>query len=338
MKVVAYYRSKGLVVEERPMPRLEPDEVLVKVVNVGFCGSDHSMVESGSLKDGTVLGHEVSGFVEDTGRDVKDVEKGMRVIIRPTYCGKCRECLMGKPYLCQVNRRSIGIGDLDGAFAEYVKVFPDMLIPVPGEVDYVNAALAEVFATSLHGLKCSRASMGSALIVGGGAVGLALLEILKLYNFGPICLSEPFEHKRELAKKLGADAVFNPMEQDFHQEIAAFTGLKGFDTVFECSGANGAIQDAMGMVSVGGTVCILSMIMRDVTIVPITINFKELWLTAAYSNTHEENKICLEHMRKAELDGRPFVSDYVSLDELPRVYKERINTGQAIKVMIKIDG
>ncbi len=336
MKVVAYYRSKGLVVEERPIPRLDPDQVLVKVVNVGFCGSDHSMVKSGSLRDGAVLGHEVSGFVEDTGKDVRGVDKGMRVIIRPTYCGKCRECLMGKPYLCQVGRRSIGIGDLDGAFAEYVKVYPGMLIPVPNEVDYVNAALAEVFATSLHGLRCSRASEGSALVIGGGAVGLALVEILKLYGLGPIYLSEPFEHKRKLALELGADAVFDPMEDGFYDKIMAVTDSRGFNTVFECSGSRGAIQNAMNMVSVAGTVCVISMIMRDETIMPISLNFKEPWLTGAYSNTHEENKECLGHMKEGKLDGRPLVTDRIGLDDLPRVFRERIDTGQAIKVMIKV--
>ena len=336
MKAVVYDSRDKLVVRDVPLPELGPNEVLIKVVNTGFCGSDHSMIESGSLKDGTIIGHEVSGTVADTGSAVRDVEMGSRIMIRPTYCGKCRECRLGKPYLCQVDRRTIGLGDFPGGFAEYLKVDPRMLIPIPEGVDSQNGALAEAFAASLHGIRCSGKKGGSALVIGGGSIGLALVRLLKVMGFGPIALSEPVEEKRTLAVRFGADKVIDPFHENLILRVMDETGGSGFDTVFECSGLGDSVQTAVNIAVNGGTVCVVSIIMQNIEIVPVVLNFKEVWLTGSYSNTHEENIRCLRWMAEGKIDGRPLITDHIGLDDLPHVYEERIHTGRAIKVMLTI--
>ena len=318
------------------MPDIGPGEVLVKIANTGFCGSDHSMLESGSLPDGIILGHEVSGTVVDMGREVDSRIMGMRVAIRPTFCGECRDCRMGKPYFCQNHRRSIGIGDLPGGFAEYIKVLPGMLIPVPDGVDSRNAALAEAFAAAYHGMACSGEKGGSALVLGGGPIGLALVRLLKIKGFGPVALSEPIQQKRELALDFGADMVVDPLEGNLDAFVFEKMSGVGFETVFECSGVLDNVQAALDVCARGGVVCIVSVIMKPATILPATLNFKEVRLTASYSNTHAENIACLDWMAKGELDGRPLISDLIDLEALPRVYTGRIHTGKALKVMLKI--
>ncbi len=336
MKAAVYRKVKGLVIEEVPMPDLDDDAVLVKVANTGFCGSDHSMIETGIAPDGYILGHETSGVITDMGRNVKDCEPETRVIIRPTSCGTCPDCKMGKPYFCPNNRRSIGIGDLPGAFAEYIKVYPQMLISIPDRVDSQNAALAEAFAAALHGIKCSRGEKGSALVIGGGPIGLALIRLLKIIGFGPVALSEPLEQKRIIAESFGADGVVDPFSENLGVRTFEITGGLGFETVFECSGVAEAIQTAMDAAARSATVCVVSMNFGQISIAPTTLNFKEIWLTGSYSNTHEENIQCLQWMAEGKLDGRPLITDLIKLDELPRVYMERIHTGKAIKVMLQI--
>ncbi|MCP4665022.1 MAG: alcohol dehydrogenase catalytic domain-containing protein, partial [Deltaproteobacteria bacterium] len=335
MRAAVYYKSQGLVVEDTAMPSMGPDEVLVKVSNTGFCGSDHSIIESGDIPDGIILGHEVSGTVVEAGKDVKDVRTGMKVIIRPTYCGACRDCRMGKPYFCQVNRRLIGMGDLQGAFAEYIKVFPQMLIPVPHGVDSRNAALAEAYAASLHGIKCSGKDGGPALVMGGGPIGLALVKLLRLKGFGPIAVTEPVKEKRDLAAAFGADLVIDPFHENTGMHVFECTDGVGFETVFECSGATENVQAAIDFAARGGVVCVVSVILKQVSIMPAAMTFKEILLTASYGNTHEENGLCLEWMAEGKLDGRELISDLISLEQLPDVYKERIHTGKAIKVMLQ---
>ena len=336
MKAAVYRKDQGLVVEDVPMPELDDGGVLVKVANTGFCGSDHSMIANGIAPDGYILGHETSGVITEVGKQVDDCDTGARVIVRPTFCGNCPDCKTGKPYFCPDNRRSIGIGDLPGAFAEYIKVYPRMLIPVPAGVDSQNAALAEAFAAALHGIKCSRNDRGSALVIGGGPIGLALVRLLKIIGFGPVVLSEPLDDKRAIAESFAVDGVIDPFSEDLGACVINTTGGIGFETVFECSGVADAIQTAMDAAARSGTVCVVSMNFGRINISPTTLNFKEIWLTGSYSNTHEENIQCLQWMREGKLDGRALITDLIGLDELPRIYSERIHSGKAIKVMLQI--
>jgi threonine dehydrogenase-like Zn-dependent dehydrogenase len=336
MRAVVYRAATGLQLEEIPVPATGPDGVLVKVANTGFCGSDHSLVKSGGLADGTILGHEVSGTVAAWGADVTGVVPGQRVIVRPTACGVCRDCRQGRPYFCQAGRRTIGIGDMSGAFAQYVRVLPQMLIAVPEGVDSRNAALAEAFAAALHGIRCLGREAGSALVLGGGPIGLALVRLLHLMGYAPIALAEPQAPKRQLGQRLGARHVMDPLAPDMDARVFEVTEGIGFEAVFECSGVAANVGRALDWVARGGDVCIVSMIFAQASFAPLTLNFKEARLTACYSNTHEENRQCLAWMAAGQLDGRMLISDLIPLAQLPAVYQTHIATGRAVKVMLQI--
>jgi threonine dehydrogenase-like Zn-dependent dehydrogenase len=337
MKAVVYRRSLGLVAEGVPDPQLEDDALLVRVANTGFCGSDHSLIESGFLADGTILGHEASGIVAGWGKEVTGFTKGARIIVRPTFCGKCRDCRMGRPYLCQERRRSIGIGDLPGAFAEYIKIYPQMAIPIPEGVDSRNAALAETFAAALHGIHTAGSKGGSVLVMGGGPIGLAAVRLLKLLGFTPIALSEPVPEKREIGKVFGADHVIDPRSEDLRQKTRELTCGIGFEMILECSGVAENVPLAFELVASGGSLCMVSIVFKGIVLSqPMLLNFKEFRFTGSYSNTHEENVQCLRWMAEGKIDARSLISDLIPLEQLPRVYREQIHSGKAVKVMLQI--
>ena len=336
MKAVVFRKDRGLVYEEVPDYTVAEDEVLVKTANTGFCGSDHSLVAGGHLADGYILGHEISAVIVEKGAAADGPPVGTRVCIRPTYCGKCANCLSGRPHLCRVHRRTAGIGDLPGGFAEYVKVYPQMLIPIPDGVDSRNAALAETFAAALHGINCTSDRKGSALVMGGGPIGLCAVRLLKIFGYSPVVLFEPVASKRDIAVLYGADQVFDPLEQDADQQaMAAAPG--GYRKIFECSGVKANINRAVLLAEDAGEICIVSMIFSPVSLeAPFLVNLKEIRLTASNSNTHAENIQCLNWMAQGKLDARPLISDYEPLSRLPDVYRERIDTGLAVKVLLKI--
>lgn len=336
MKAVVFRKDRGLVYEDVPDYTVGPDEVLVKVANTGFCGSDHSLVAGGHLADGYILGHEISGTVVEKGAQAEGLAVGAKVCIRPTYCGKCANCLSGKPHLCRVHRRTTGIGDLPGGFAEYAKVFPQMLVPIPDGVDSRNAALAETFAAALHGINCTGERKGSVLVMGGGPIGLCAMRILKILGYGPIVLFEPVKAKRDIAVLYGADRVFDPLEKDVDMHVLSLVPA-GFQKILECSGVKDNINRAVILAADAGEICIVSMIFTSLTIAaPFLVNLKEIRLTASNSNTHEENIQCLTWMAEGKIDARPLISDYEPLERLPAVYRERIDTGLAVKVLLKI--
>lgn len=336
MKAVVFRKESGLVYEDVPDYSVAEDEVLVKVANTGFCGSDHSLVAGGHLAEGYILGHEISAVIVEKGAKAGGPPVGTRVCIRPTYCGKCVNCKNGRQQLCRVHRRTTGIGDLPGGFAEYVKVFPQMLIEIPAGVDSRNAALAETFAAALHGINCTSDAQGSVLVMGGGPIGLCAVRILKILGYGPVVLYEPIAAKRDIALRYGADYVLNPLEKDADEQAMALVP-GGFRKIFECSGVKDNINRAILLSADGGEVCIVSMIFTPLTIdAPFLVNLKEIHLTASNSNTHAENIQCLQWMAEGKIDARPLISDYEPLSRLPVVYKERIDTGLAVKVLLQI--
>jgi threonine dehydrogenase-like Zn-dependent dehydrogenase len=336
MKAVVFRQSRGLVYEEVPDYQLGPDEVLVRVADTGFCGSDHSLVAMGLLADRTILGHEISGVVAEKGPDTAGPPLGTRVCIRPTYCGRCANCLRGKPQLCRVHRRTTGIGDLPGGFAETVKVFPQMLIPIPEGVDSRNAALAETFASALHAIHCTGPEKGSALVMGGGPIGLSAVRLLKILDYAPVVLFEPVPEKREIGLKYGADYAFDSGEKDLNGKIMEVV-RGGFAKIFECSGVTANIGRALHLAADCGQVCIVSVIFKPVELPePYLINFKEISLSASISNTHEENRQCLDWMAAGLIDARPLISDVVPLAKLPEIYHSRIDSGLAIKVLVQV--
>jgi threonine dehydrogenase-like Zn-dependent dehydrogenase len=170
--------------------------------------------------------------------------------------------------------------------------------------------------------------------MGGGPIGLATVRLLDLLGISPIVLTEPVPAKRRLAQTLGADHVLDPFSEGLAAHIYEVTAGAGFTSVFECAGITGNIQQALDWAARGGRVCVVSMMFAPATVVPMTLNFKEAHLTGCYSNTHDENRQCLRWMEEERLDGRPLISDLVALDELPAVFRERIDTGKAIKVMV----
>lgn len=337
MKAVIFHHDRGLVYEDAPRPVPGAGEALIRVTDTGFCGSDHSLIAQKAVPDAYILGHEVSGVVAVTGASVQGITAGTPVMIRPTFCGACIDCREGRPHQCEVRRRTIGIGDLPGGFAEYLTVPTPMLIPIPKGVDSENAALAETFASALHGLRCAGTRGGSLLILGGGPIGLAAVRLAKILAFGPIVLAEPVPAKRAIGLSYGADHVLDPLTENLDEKSRDWTDGRGFGTVLECSGLPTNVARTVEWVAKGGVVCIISVILAPITFpLAVLINVKECRITASLSNTHEENRDCLNWMARGDIDARPLISDRIALEELPRLYRERIHPGKAVKVLMKI--
>ena len=148
---------------------------------------------------------------------------------------------------------------------------------------------------------------------------------------------ERLKDKRELGKLLGADHALDPLAGDLRQTTREWTGGVGFETILECSGVAENIPLTFELAATGGSVCMISILFKSITLSqPMAMNFKEFRFTASYSNTHEENSECLEWMAGGAIDARPLISDLIGLDQLPRIYRERIHPGKAVKVMLQI--
>ena len=259
MPAAVYRGPRRLEVEERPVPRPGPGEVLVEVSHCGVCGSDLHFVLDGWGRPGSVGGHEYAGRVVGTGGGVNGWEVGDAVVGGPRpACGRCRACAARRPSLC-AGRDAPGAGGPDGGFARYVKVPAGALVPVPPGLDLRTAALAEPLAVALHAVARGGVEPGGRVLVcGAGPIGALVVAALRACGAGTVVVSEPGEARRRLAERVGADEVVTPEALDvppFGDPGRVVDGA--VDVAIECSGRAGAMEAALTQLERGGTLVLL---------------------------------------------------------------------------------
>jgi propanol-preferring alcohol dehydrogenase len=222
-----------------PTPEIAPHEALVRVRNVGVCGTDVK-IRADKMGLGVIpliMGHEIAGEVAEVGRDVRGVAPGDRVVVNfYVTCGRCPACRVGRDTLCS-EVRQLGFS-IDGGFAEYVKAPGINLCKVPDHVSLEAACiLGDAVATSYHAItKRAQVRPGTTLaLIGVGGVGLHALQMARLAG-GWVIAVDVSEARLELARKLGADAVVDARGGAFHERVRALTGGQGVDVVLEFVG------------------------------------------------------------------------------------------------------
>lgn len=199
-------------VQESPVPKLEPDGVLVRVMACGICGTDVHIYEGDKGAADTtppvILGREFSGVVEAVGEKVSRVKAGDRVCIDPnSLCGACSYCRTGIGHFCE---NMVGIGTtVDGGFAEYCAVPESQVYRLAAGTSFEEGAMAEPLACCLHGIDLCEIRPGSAvMVIGAGMIGLLMVQLAKLSGVRLVAVLEPVEEKRIMALKLGADLLY----------------------------------------------------------------------------------------------------------------------------------
>ena len=204
---VSYFLGKGSF-EVRQAPELHPGpgEVVIKNMVCGVCGTDvhifHGEPGSADVTPPVVLGHEYSGEVVEVGEGVTALKPGDHVTVDPNiYCGECVYCRNGKKQLCET-MQAVGV-TRDGGFGEYSLVPAAQAFKLGDSVPYEAGAMAEPVACCLHGIDLAGIKAGDRVcIVGGGAIGLIMLQLAKLSGASSLVLSEPNEKRRQLAGAL----------------------------------------------------------------------------------------------------------------------------------------
>ena len=206
MKVATWRGGAKFTLDEAPDPVAETGQVVVKVDNVGICGSDVHLTQG--LFPGEpprVLGHEFSGVIVETGPGVDESIRGRRVVAIPTWvCGDCAGCRAGLRNVCVDPLRAFGM-------AEYAVMPEYNALEVPAGLDLQTAAIMEPSACCLSGLEMFEMPEDAVvLVMGGGVMGLMTAAFAKLRGARTVIMSEPIESRRNLAAQLGADQVIDP--------------------------------------------------------------------------------------------------------------------------------
>lgn len=259
MKAAVYYNTGRIRLEEVEIPKIRRNEVLVSVEACGVCGTDFRIVEGKAPAAGKViLGHEFAGIIVETGQDVIGFRVGQKVAVNPNiHCGKCEFCQSGRIHLC-ANLLAIGV-TINGGFAEYAAV-PDMqLYTLDQSIPSYKAAFAEPVSCCIHGIDQADIKINDTVaIIGAGAIGLIMLQLVKLKGAAKILIIETDPEKQKLAAEFIADVVLNPADNNFQIEINE-QFPDGIDKVFECAGNAMAAETAISISKKGGTVVIFGL-------------------------------------------------------------------------------
>ncbi len=312
----AVYRQPGqVVVEERPVPRPGPGEVLVEVDHCGICGTDIHLLLEGWGRPGIVAGHEYTGHVAGLGPGVAGWEIGQPVVGGTSpRCGRCRRCVEGKPSQCE-NQGSITGGGHDGAFAGYVVVRAESLLELPAGLTTRQAALAEPMAVALHGITRSGAARGDrVMVIGAGPIGALSIAALVAGGIGPVIVVEPGERRRRLASDLGADEVIGPDDLErFPSWEPERLARRAVHVVLECSGRKEAIETGFHQLLRGGTLALVGAGIEPLAFDPNRFVLNELHVVGSFLYDQDGFARGLELLAS---DGFP-IDRLIEADDVP---------------------
>lgn len=338
MKASRFLGNKTFAVTDLPTPHAGPGELVLRNQVCGVCGTDvhiyHGEPGSAGVNPPVVLGHEYSGEVVEVGEGVTGFAVGDHVTVDPNiYCGHCAYCQNGKKQLCP-SMEAIGV-TRDGGFAQYSLIPASQAFKLEPTVPWEAAAMAEPLACCLHGIDLAGIQVGDKVcVVGGGAIGLLMVQLAKLSGASQIVLSEPNEKRRQVGLQLGANAALDPTRPDSQEAFAQVLG-GGANVVIECVGNVPAVKSAFQFAGKGATVLLFSVPKVDATFdLPLfDVYKKELTIKGSFVNpdTHAR-AVALINSGKVDFD--PIITHRFTLDQLPEAIAMQMSDA-SIKVVVE---
>lgn len=313
-----------------------PHEVRVRSITIGVCGSDTHAVHGSHphIPIPYYPGHEVTGEVTETGSDVATVKVGDRVTVEPTLpCWNCKQCRQGRENLCE-SLEFFGCGYRQGGMADEFVVRADRLHLVPDDLDDLAASLIEPLSTPVHaGRICGPLKDRAVVILGSGTIGLLMLAVARFEGARRVVMTDPLEAKRDIASRLGADAVVDSMDADVVSRVRAALG-ESADVVFDCVAIQATIAAGVQMATKGGTVAVVGVPPKDVVVPIIALQDNEIRIQGCATYVPEDYATSMEMLRAGAVNAQDFVTAEFPLAQASEAFAAS-SSGLEIKVLIR---
>jgi L-iditol 2-dehydrogenase len=271
-----------VALETVPTPKLDPDQVLVRVGAVGVCGSDVHYFKHGRIGDFVVaqpmiLGHEAAGVIAAVGADVPAERIGQRVSIEPQRaCRTCAQCKAGRYNLCPA-MEFYATPPIDGAFSEFAVIQQDYAYVLPDDVSIEAGALCEPLSVGIWSAEKAAIKPGaSVLIAGAGPIGVIMAQVARAYGATSVFVSDPIAARRRRALSFGATEVIDPVADDI-----AKLGLD-VDAFIDAAGVERAVRDGIAALGPNGRAVLVGMGADDVLLPVGRIQARELTVTGIF--------------------------------------------------------
>lgn len=339
MKAAVFLGDGRFETREMTLPEPGEGQVLLRVAACGVCGTDvhiyHGDKGSAEVKPPVVLGHEIAGVVEKLGPGVSSLAVGDHVAVDPnSYCGKCLYCRMGKKHLCE-NLYAVGV-NRDGGFAEQCLVPEKLCYPLNRDVPLRYGAMSEPLACCLHGIDLAGIQTGdSVCVIGGGAIGLLMIQLARLSGAARVVLSAPGPLRRKVGMELEADAVIDPRAEDLPSRLEEILGRPGADVVIECVGTTAATQQAFSVAGKGATVVLFS-VPKAGAVHPLDLESvyqKELCIRGSFINPDTQGR-AVELINSGRINLEPIITHTFPVEHMEEAIQMQMSR-ESIKVIIE---
>jgi (R,R)-butanediol dehydrogenase/meso-butanediol dehydrogenase/diacetyl reductase len=320
----------------RPTPP-GPGEVEVAVAYAGICGTDlHVYAGHMDARVGTsrVIGHEMSGTVARLGEGVSHLAVGQAVVVRPLRaCGACPACREGYAHICHT-LKFMGL-DTDGAFQERWTVPAETLHAIPEGVPLDHAALVEPLAVAVHDVRRARLQAGeTALVVGGGPIGM-LIALVAREAGAEVIVSEIAPRRRAFAEDLGL-ATVDPAAVEIGPEIAARTGGKGADVVFEVSGSQAGVDAMTAAAATRGRIVMVAIHATKPQVDLFRFFWRELEMVGARVYEPADYDAAIALLAEGRIPAATLITDVCDLSEIEAAFAALKENPVAMKTLLKI--
>ena len=331
--------EKGIWMEEVKIPEIGVNDILIKIKKTAICGTDLHIYRwdewsQKTIKTPMTIGHEYVGTITDMGRGVTGFKIGERVTGEGHIaCGHCRNCRRGKKHVCE---NTIGIGvNRDGAFAEYVAVPATNVMKMSDKISDEMLAIMDPFGNATHTALSFPLIGEDVLITGAGLIGSMCVAISKFAGARYIVATETNPYRIELAKKMGATKVLNPLEGSL-DDVISDLGMIGFDIGMECSGSPVAFNDMLAHMYNSGKISLLGILPSSTRLDWDNVIFKGLQLKGIYGREMFETWYLMEQMLMSGLDLSPMITHRYKADDFQKGF-EIMDSGNCGKVLLDWD-
>lgn len=338
MKAAVFAGARTFEIKEMDQPQPGPGEALVRVRNVGVCGSDlHFFRGEFPLPPGFILGHECAGEVAALGDGVTGFDVGDRVALELfNVCLVCPHCRSGNYQHC-AKRQASGL-NAPGGLREYIVLPAYTMYKLPPEIDFELGALLEPLTVNVHGLRLVDLRFGDRVaVLGAGTIGLTAIVAARAMGATYVAATARHPQQKEMALALGADAVFAATDAGTAELNKACGGA---DVVVETVGGHAdTLAQALTIVAIGGRISVLGAFTKPVQIHPIMFFLKEAKVVGSNcygrGGRHSDYELSIEIMRRNAESLRRLITHRYPLDQIADAYATADDKSSgAIKVTI----
>ncbi|UFU01927.1 NAD(P)-dependent alcohol dehydrogenase [Ruania suaedae] len=330
MRASLLVAPEDLQIRDVPRPEPRPGDVLVRIEQVGLCGSDvhffhHGRVGDLVVAEPLILGHEAAGVITAVGQGVAPERVGERVAIEPQrHCRECSYCLDGRYNLCE-QMEFASAPPVHGAFAEYMALPSMFAHPIPEAMTFEQGALAEPLSVGLAAVRKVPATENRVLIAGGGPIGVLTAAAARAHGAREVVLTDPIGGRRELALALGASCAVAP------EELADHVG-RGFEVFIDTSGAPPAIEAGLRALRPGGDAVLLGMGHDRIDLDLFRVQSHELHLHGLFRYTRTW-PTAIDLIARGVVDVDPLISDRTGLAGLTEAMR-RNGDPEVMKILV----